>query len=87
METLGKRLKRLREKKHLSITFMAEQLSVSPSTYREWEYGRAINGEPYMKLANIYGVSLTYLLTGVEPESETLLNQISDHVKSLRNLL
>lgn len=39
-------------------------LSVSPSTYREWEYGRAIRGEPYAKIAQIFHVTLSELLLG-----------------------
>ena len=59
--TFGKRLKSLRIKKGLSISECAKALSVSPSTYREWEYGRSIIGEPYPKMAELFEVSLSDL--------------------------
>ena len=87
MEVLGKRLKRLRENNHLTISFIAKKIEVSPSTYRDWEYGRSIKGEPYMKLARLYGVSLNYLMTGEEPFIEEELKAILNSVKSIRNFL
>ncbi|MBX2988047.1 MAG: helix-turn-helix transcriptional regulator [Bdellovibrionaceae bacterium] len=63
-EQLGARLKRLRLQRGLSTSELAKSLGVSPSTYREWEYGRAIRGEPYDKLASALGVSLHELVLG-----------------------
>ncbi len=46
---------------------LARLINVPETTYREWEYGRAIRGEPYVKLAKALGVSLEDLLgDGVE---------------------
>lgn len=66
-ETIGQRLKRLRLKSGLTITEAAQVLGVSPSTYREWEYGRAIRGEPYAKIAEAFHVTLSELLLGEKP--------------------
>jgi transcriptional regulator with XRE-family HTH domain len=84
METLGVRLKRLREQRKLSVADTATALSISPSTYREWEYGRAILGEPYKELAKVFNVSLTELLTGSTPPIDECLRHIEEHIKNIR---
>ena len=40
----------------------ARHIGVPESTYREWEYGRKIRGEPYLQIAKAFGVSLDELL-------------------------
>ena len=59
---LGSHLKQLRARKKLTLREVAELLDIPVSTYRDWEYGKAIQGEPYVKLAKIFGVSLSELL-------------------------
>jgi transcriptional regulator with XRE-family HTH domain len=63
-DSIGKRLKMLRTQKELSAAKVAKHVGVSESTYRDWELGRAIQGEPYAKLAEIYGVGLSDILIG-----------------------
>lgn len=87
MESLGKRLHRLRSIKNFSQSDVARIIGVSPSTYREWELGREIKGEPYEKLASAFEVSLSELLTGKSSEVEEYLVRIEDAVKSIRCLL
>lgn len=87
METLGKRLRKLREKKGFSIAEISKNISVSPSTYRDWEYGREIKGEPYVKIADYFNVSLNFLLTGQEPDIEKSLQEVEKHVKIIRSFL
>lgn len=38
------------------------------TTYREWEFGRAIQGQPYMAMAEVLGVTLSELMTGDETD-------------------
>lgn len=57
----NKRLKELREEKGISPKVMAEKLEVSVSTYRDWEYGRKITGEPYVKISEVLNVGLSEL--------------------------
>lgn len=78
---LSIRLKELRMKNKLSVSEVAEFVGVSSSTYREWEYGRSISGEPYMKIAEIFNVSLKFLLTGEDDRG------ISDQIQKLERLL
>lgn len=87
MNTFGKRLKALREQKNLTLKEVADALKVSGSTYREWENGRSILGEPYLSLAQILGVSLTELMTGEKPTVEKELTLIEEHIKNIRTFL
>lgn len=87
MSEFGKRLLRLRLQKDLSISEVAKRMEISPSTYREWEQGRQIKGEPYEKLARLFGVSLSELLTGKKPELEIYLEEIERSIKNIRYLL
>jgi transcriptional regulator with XRE-family HTH domain len=86
MESLAKRLQRLRKAKAVSASQMAKRLAVAETTYREWEQERQIRGEPYMKLAEILGVSLSELMTG-EQSSQRIaesLKQIEEAVRCIR---
>jgi len=62
MRPFYKRLREFREDRRLSMRDLARLINVPETTYREWEYGRAIRGEPYVKLARALGVSLEDLL-------------------------
>ncbi len=66
MEKFSDRLRRLRVQCGLSVTQVAEELSIAPSTYREWENGRQILGEPYAQLAKVFRVEISELMTGVK---------------------
>ncbi|MBC7711938.1 MAG: helix-turn-helix transcriptional regulator [Rhizobacter sp.] len=61
-EHISKRLKKFRELRNLSVKEVAKLIGVPESTYREWEYGRAIRGEPYLKLTKALGITLNDLL-------------------------
>lgn len=75
-ETFALRLRRLRETKGIKVKEMSLLLGVSVSTYRDWEYGRAIKGEPYPKMAEILSVSLQELLTGHCPVPDQVMKEI-----------
>ncbi len=68
---------------------VAAAAEVPLSTYREWEYGRAVQGEPYLKIAKALSVSLSELLVGSAEHSEAwrALELVEQHVKNLRNVL
>lgn len=75
---LGKRLRSFRMEKGLSIEKVATQIGVATSTYREWESGRAITGNPYQKLASVLGVGV-YQILGIEDTSkEELISYLND---------
>lgn len=64
----GKILTELREKHGWSKSTVAKKLGLKAmSTYANWEYGlRKPDGEMIVKIAELYGVSTDYLLTGID---------------------
>lgn len=60
----------------LSAREVASRVGVSVSTYRDWENGRAIKGEPYTKLAEVLGVHVLEVLEGRSPGG--IYNDLSD---------
>ena len=53
----------------------AHRTGVPETTYREWEYGRQIRGEPYRKIAEAFNISVgmlfgeeEYLTLGPRPD-------------------
>ncbi|MES2768109.1 MAG: helix-turn-helix transcriptional regulator [Bdellovibrionota bacterium] len=90
MESFASRLKRLRVEKGLSAKDIAQKIGVSVSTYREWEYGRQIKGEPYVRIATALEVTLYKLLTGKDSDPIQLhsnLEKIEENIKELRKNL
>ncbi|AIX06311.1 helix-turn-helix domain-containing protein [Bacillus subtilis] len=67
----GKVLTELREKKGWSKSLVAKKLGLKTmSTYANWEYGlRKPDGEMLVKIANLYGVTTDYILTGKKPNN------------------
>jgi transcriptional regulator with XRE-family HTH domain len=84
--TLGDRLKLLREKRKMTISEVATQLQIPMSTYKEWESGRQIRGEPYLKLARVYQVSIQEILTGEKPQGQHILTQLEEFEDRIRLL-
>lgn len=84
------RLRSLRKSRGLTMREMARRVGVPETTYREWEVGRAIQGEPYVKMSEALGVSLSELLTGERPDRAKLLAEIElmeEGLKQLKNKL
>ena len=84
--SFGSRLKKLRHLKELSIEEVSKKIGVPASTYREWESGRAIQGEPYLKIAEVFGVSVHELLSGhaqTASRALTLIRQIESLCQEL----
>lgn len=82
METIHQRMMRLRCAQGLTVKQVAQCAQVPVSTYREWEYGRQIKGEPYIKIAAALNVSVYTLLTG----EESPLNEALDKIEEIQKL-
>ena len=59
-----------------SMKDMAQKIGVPLSTYRDWEYGRSIKGEPYVKISEALGISLQNLLGQTSANKEETLKKI-----------
>lgn len=82
MNTLPEKLEYLRKSKGWSKVEVSRRLGMkASSTYSNWEYG---NREPDIdalkRIANLYGVSVDYLLGRAEKES--ILDAIAAHIDS-----
>lgn len=87
METMGERLRKLRTQKGLTQKQVSEFIGIPASTYRDWEYGKQIKGEPYEKLAVVLDVTISQLITGRTLRSEELIKQLDyldEHIKIIR---
>ena len=84
LNDLGERLKALRVTQGLSINEVAKIIGVAESTYRDWEYGRQIMGEPYEKLAKAFNTSLSFLMTGEPHEIASELEKIERIIRALK---
>lgn len=69
METMGKRLKSLRNKRKWTIKQTADKLGLRTfSTYANWEYDRREpDQDTLIRLANLFEVTVQWLLTGDHP--------------------
>ncbi len=83
MQTIASRLRKLRLKKGLSLREVAGRIDVPVSTYRDWEYGKAIRGEPYQKLAELFDVSVQELVTGASPSKVAAVEALEEVRKKL----
>lgn len=61
---ISNRMKAIRQQQGLTAKDVALRADIPLSTYRDWERGVEIKGEPYVKIAHALNVSLYELLTG-----------------------
>lgn len=86
MSTLAKRLREMRHKKGLTIQEVSTQTGIPVSTYKEWENGRQIRGEPYLLLAQTYQVSLHEILTGEKGQANQLLEKLEEMERRIQDI-
>ncbi len=88
IETLGMRLKKLREQNNLSQTDMAERLSIAKSTLCHYESdSRQPPLGTLMRIAGTFDVSTDYLL-GLEKESHISTADLSEsEIEMVRQLI
>jgi transcriptional regulator with XRE-family HTH domain len=88
VDPIGKRIRELRNKKKLTMRETSQGIGVPITTYREWEYGRAIRGNHLVKLAKFFEVSPEELAGQVKQSSllepQQHLDQALKHLEFLR---
>ncbi len=69
MNSLGSRIRQQRLAKGLSQQDLAEKVGVTKGAVSQWELGRTLNIKlpPVIKLCEVLGVSLDYLVHGPSP--------------------
>ncbi|MBS1984581.1 MAG: helix-turn-helix transcriptional regulator [Bdellovibrionales bacterium] len=86
-EKFGNRLREARQRRGLSAKQLAALVGVSPTTYREWEYGRSIrDAKVYAKLARALEMKLSFLLTGQDADPEALRSAVDDLERAVLRL-
>ncbi|WP_105124971.1 helix-turn-helix domain-containing protein [Streptococcus suis] len=74
MNQLAQQIKKLRTGQNLSQDDLAEKLYISRQAVSKWENGEATPDiDKLVQLAEIFGVSLDYLVLGKEPEKEIVV--------------
>lgn len=77
MKQLAQQIKNLRTTKNLSQDELAEKLYISRQAVSKWENSEATPDiDKLVQLAEIFGVSLDYLVLGKEPEKEIVVEQL-----------
>ena len=65
------RIRDLREDKDWTQEYVAEQLGIKQTTYSKYELGKInVPAEMFMKMADLYGVSVDYLLERTDKKNE-----------------
>ncbi|HEL2383623.1 TPA: helix-turn-helix transcriptional regulator [Streptococcus suis] len=76
MNQLAQQIKKLRTGQNLSQDDLADKLYISRQAVSKWENGEATpDSDKLVQLAEIFGVSLDYLVLGKEPEKEIVVEQ------------
>lgn len=83
MRTFGENLKKIRLERKLTASEVASKVGVSKSTYRDWEEGRKILGEPYLRIADALETSLQSIFQ-VESLAE---KKVKKNILKIRDLL
>lgn len=77
MTQVAQQIKSLRTAKNMSQDDLAEKLYISRQAVSKWENGEATPDiDKLVQLAEIFGVSLDYLVLGKEPEKEIVVEQL-----------
>lgn len=64
----------------------AKLIGIPETTYREWEYGRQIRGEPYVKIADAFGISLDELFGVERTASQPVDKEIDKIIHNLQTI-
>ncbi|MCL2357524.1 MAG: helix-turn-helix domain-containing protein [Defluviitaleaceae bacterium] len=68
---IGERIKELRESNNMSVKELAKQMKIGTGSLRMIELGGVgITAYNYLRLHEIFGVSLHYIITGEELEEK-----------------
>lgn len=86
MNTVGKRLRHVREQRGLTLDQLAEKAGVSKSFLWEVEQDKSgISGERLLRMANALGASLDFLMRG-EPAPDTYRPPVVEIPRELSEL-
>jgi transcriptional regulator with XRE-family HTH domain len=76
---LALRLKMLRKERGLTSDQVAEAVGVKSATYRRYEIDTKPKDSIYLALAQYFGVTVDFLMSGRSPKAETCIADGSDY--------
>lgn len=83
--SVGAKISNRRKDLGYSVKKVASEIGISESTYRDWENGRKISGEPYEKIAKALNMPILELVTNqgiriteIEKEIKNLINSVNN---------
>jgi len=81
---LGERIRAERIKNHITQEALAEKCDISKNFVSLIENGRNMSLETIIKIANVFGVTVDYLLTDiVTPNPDNVVEEAAINLKSL----
>lgn len=88
--SISEKMKERRVQLNLKVKDVAYQIGVAESTYRDWENGRKIQGEPYQLIADALEMNILELME-IQTSSFRLLMQevenLEKHIKNIRKIV
>ena len=79
---LGERISSLRQKRSISQTELAKRLDVSRQAVSKWEKGQSSpDTVKLIQLAEVLGVEVEYLATGIKPEPKSVVLNVVETVE------
>lgn len=86
LSNLGKRIKSERQKRGITQQQLAEQIDISTNFMSLIENGRNMSVDTLVKIANVFGVSVDYLLSDtIEVASDNISAQINYNLSTLND--
>lgn len=86
LSNLGKRIKSERQKRGITQQQLAEQIDISTNFMSLIENGRNMSVDTLVKIANVFGVSVDYLLSDtLEVASDNISAQINYNLSTLND--
>lgn len=79
---IGEKIKARREDLNLKVKDIAQEIGVAESTYRDWENGRQIQGEPYTKISAALDISLGELFGLSESKNSEKIKEEIEIIES-----
>jgi transcriptional regulator with XRE-family HTH domain len=76
LKTLGSRIKQLRKERGYSLRDMVIHHGYNDSQWRRYERGGSINVHSLLKIAKLFGISLSTLLDGLAEYPQTSIQEI-----------
>ena len=74
-------LLKARNQKRLAL---ANHLNIAPQSFTDWDKrGNFPKADVLYKISQYFGVSMEYLVTGVEPEQDARLQQLKNKIEEL----